>query len=157
MSHPDGNLRTHHRALATAILSAMLLVAAALPVGAAGPPGNNGTVKIHSSDPGEPSPEIKNEPHVGCPFHVHFYFADTDQSGPWKITGQAPSKGLDGTYGWYDTLDGTSYRTDDIFLSAGHYKLSWQGRNDNNLKHKTFWVDGECGEGGGEGGGGANG
>lgn len=149
MSHPSGIFHIRNRAIATAILSAMLLVAAAVPAGAANPPGNNGTVKIHSSDPAEPSPEIKNEPHVSCPFHVHFYFADTGQSGDWSISGHAPTAAADSAAGWYDAGVGTSVKTDDIFLSAGHYKLSWQGRNDKNVKHKTFWVDGECGEGGG--------
>ena len=34
--------------------------------------------------------------------------------------------------------------TDTIGLDPGHYKLYWQGRNDKNVKHKTFWVDGDC-------------
>ncbi len=79
----------------TALLAALMLVAlAAAPAGAAGPPGNNGTVKIHNVGEAEtePSPEIKNEPHVSC-FHVHFFFADTHQSGDWWITGQPPTGG----------------------------------------------------------------
>jgi hypothetical protein len=151
MSHPSGIFRIRNRATVTAILSALLLVAAALPAGAAGPAGNNGTVKIHSSAPGEPSPEIKNEPHVSCPFHVHFFFADTQQSGDWSISGQAPTGDADSAAGSYDTSDGTTFVTPDIFLGPGHYKLSWDGRNDKNQKHKTFWVDAECGGGGGGG------
>ncbi len=38
--------------------------------------------------------------------------------------------------------------TDTIGLAPGHYKLYWQGRNDKNIKHKTFWVDGDCDQGG---------
>jgi hypothetical protein len=132
-----------------AMLSATLLLAATLPAGAASPPGNNGTVKIHSSADGEPSPDVKNEPHVSCPFHVHFFFADTHQAGDWSIVGQAPTPDADTTSDSYDTGDGTSFVTHDVFLGAGHYTLSWQGRNDQNVKHKTFWVDGDCGGGGG--------
>jgi hypothetical protein len=128
-----------------------------VPVGAAGPPGNNGTVKIHDRSTGEePTPEIQNEPHVGC-FHAHFFFADTDQEGDWWIVGQAPTKdnvgwpaGAPTAHDSYDTGDETFYVTADIGLAPGHYKLYWQGRNDKNVKHKTFWVDGDCGGGGGE-------
>lgn len=144
---------TPTRRLISALVAALFLVALAVPVGAAGPPGNNGTVKIHNvGDPEtEPSPEIKNEPHVSC-FHVHFFFADTNQSGSWSITGQPPTGGNTGTSGTYDTGAGTSFVTDAIGLAPGHYTLDWQGRNDKNIKHKTFWVDGGC-EGGGGGGG----
>lgn len=144
-------LNTRLRRTMLAWLAAILLVAAAVPAGAAGPPGNNGTVKIHSGG-GEPSPEIKNEPHVSCPFHAHFFFADTHQAGQWRILAHPPGATDEGTeWADYDTGDGTSFVTDEIFLGAGHYKLYWQGRNDKNVKHKTFWVEGECG---GEGGGG---
>lgn len=143
-------LTTRTRRTLLAWLAAGLLVAAATPVGAVGPPGNNGTVKIHSGAEGfEPSPEIQNEPHVGCPFHVHFFFADTNQAGDWWIVAQPPGANSAGTSGSYDTADSTSLVTGDISLAAGHYTLSWQGRNDRNVKHKTFWVDGECpGDGG---------
>jgi hypothetical protein len=131
-------------------LAATLLVAMAVPVGAAGPNGNNGTVKIHSGAEGtEPSPELQNEPQVGCPFHVHFYFADADQAGDWEIVPQAPGAASSGTNGSYNTGTETSVSTGDIFLEAGHYQLSWEGRNDQNVKHKTFWVEGECGGVGG--------
>ena len=133
-----------------------MLLAAAMPVGAAGPAGNNGTVKIHSGDAfagEEPSPEIQNEPHVSCPFHAHFFFADTNQSGDWWILGHAPTKDNFGTApNSYDTGAGTSFTTDVIELESGHYKLYWQGRNDRNVKHKTFWVDEGCGGEGDEGG-----
>jgi hypothetical protein len=141
-----------------AFTTATLLVAAAVPVVTAGPPGNNGTVKIHSGDAfagEEPSPEIQNEPHVSCPFHAHFFFADAGQTGDWVITGHAPTKDNVGTFGSYVTGADGSYTTAAIELAPGHYKLSWNGRNDKNVKHKTFWVDSGCeGEGGGGGGGG---
>lgn len=160
MSNLSGIFSTRTRRTITATLSALLLVAAALPVGAAGPPGNNGTVKIHSgADNGEPTPEIRNEPHVSCPFHVHFFFADVEQSGEWSIVGQAPTAGNAGTSGSYATTGGT-FVTDAIDdLGPGHYKLSWQGSPTTREKHKTFWVvDGPCGEGGeGDEGGGIQG
>ena len=153
MSHPSPLSHFRSRAIATAMLSAMVLVAAALPTGAAGPPGNNGTVKIHSSGEGEPSPELMNEAHVTCPFHVSFFFADTQQAGDWEIIGQAPTADADSTAGSYNTGDDTTFVTGDLFLNAGHYTLSWQGRSENNVKHKTFWVEGACGGGGGAPGG----
>jgi hypothetical protein len=141
---------TRFRRALVVLAAATLLIAISVPVGAAGPPGNNGTVKIHDRSTGEePSPEIQNEPHVGC-FHAHFFFADTEQSGDWWIVGQAPTKDNVGTNGSYNTGAGTTYVTADIGLAPGHYKLYWQGNNhgvpDKNIKHKTFWVDGDCGE-----------
>ena len=137
---------TRFRRALVVLAAATLLIAISVPVGAAGPPGNNGTVKIHDRSTGEePSPEIQNEPHVGC-FHAHFFFADTDQEGDWWINAHPPTSGGTVESGSYDTADGTTYITDDIGLAPGHYKLYWQGRNDKNVKHKTFWVDGDCGE-----------
>jgi hypothetical protein len=145
-------LNTRTRRTVLAWLAATLLLAAAVPVGAAGPPGNNGTVKIHSGAEGtEPNPDVRNEPHVGCPFHVDFFFADTDQEGDWWIVAQPPGGDSAGANGSYDSGDDTSFVTGDISLEAGHYKLYWDGRNDKNVKHKTFWV--ECAGGGGGGGG----
>jgi hypothetical protein len=110
--------------------------------------GNNGTVKIHDGST-DSEPTIKNEPHV-CTFHLHFFFADAGQTGPWSIDQQPPtgtaSTGLSGAY-----LTGSNgeYQTSEFGLPIGHYTLSWQGRNDQNIKHKTFWVvcDGSEGSG----------
>jgi hypothetical protein len=141
----------HRRGLRVAILAAVMAALVIGPAALAAPPGNNGTVKIHDGS-GEPSPEIKNEPHV-CTFHMHFYFSDADQAGAWWIDQQPPTgrdaSGLSGTY-----LSGPNgeYRTlGEFALPAGHYQLSWQGRNDQNVKHKTFWVTCDDGEGGGGG------
>jgi len=91
---------------------------------------------------------------VTCPFHAHLYFADGGQLGSadspdWWIVSQAPSSGGTGAEGDY-TADGNGeWSTGPIFLDMdGHYKLYWIGRDDKNVKHKTFWVTG-CGEGGG--------
>ena len=99
----------------------------------------------------EPSPEIQNEPHVSC-FHVHFFFADTYQTGNWWIDAHPPTSGGTVWSNTYDTGAETTFVTETIGLAPGHYKLYWQGRNDKNVKHKTFWVNGDC-EGGGGGGG----
>ena len=114
--------------------------------------GNNGTVKVHDGA-SDSEPTIKNEPHV-CTFHLHFFFADAGQTGSWQVdqqapTGKAPS-GLAGTY--LTDLNG-EYQTGVYGLPIGHYQLSWQGRNDQNVKHKTFWVTCDGSEGGGGGGG----
>ena len=44
-----------------------------------------------------------------------------------------------------------SYSTSEYGLPVGHYTLNWDGRDDHNQKHKTFWVT--CDNGGGGGGG----
>src|SRR6476659_9743909 len=75
---------------------------AALAASPNGPPGNNGTVKIHEG-PGEPPPEYPNQPHV-CTFHLHFFFADPAQSGTWEIQKWAPGpKGAVVLSATYDT------------------------------------------------------
>jgi hypothetical protein len=111
-------------------------------------PGNNGTVKVHDS-PGEPSPEIKNQPHVDCPFHFHFFFADAFQSGDWWVVSWSPTG--DGSVvltGSYTTDSNGEYVTPDQQLDAGHYKLYWEGDTvpggNTPIKHKVFWVDTSC-------------
>ena len=110
-----------------------------------GPPGNNGTVKIHEG-PGEPPPEIRNEPHV-CTFHLHFFFADPEQAGTWEIQEWAPGdKGTTVLTGTYDTAGDGEDRDPEAGvheLPDGHYKLFWDGDLDTNKhdKMKVFWVD----------------
>ena len=146
---------TPTRRLISALVAALFLVALAVPVGAAGPPGNNGTVKIHNgtaeNGDSEPTPEIKNEPHVSCPFHIHFFFADQPQSGTWRIDPQAPGAADDGIGETaYSAPDGTLV-VDVDSLAGGHYKLYWSNPDGKTFKHKTFWVDGGCEGGGDEG------
>ncbi len=109
---------------------------------------NNGTVKVHDGAT-DNEPTVKNEPHV-CTFHLHFFFADAGQTGSWSIDQQPPtgtaSAGLAGTYA---TDSNGEYQTQVYGLPIGHYKLSWQGSTDKNLKHKTFWVTCDGSEGGG--------
>lgn len=151
---PAPSARRFRIALVAAVMAALVVGPSAL----AAPPGNNGTVKIHEGA-GEPSPEIKNEPHV-CTFHLHFYFADPFQAGldggaiDWWIDAHPPTAAqpsiLAGTY--LANAGGTD-RTPELGLPIGHYKLYWIGRGEKNVKHKTFWVEcenvpGEIGGGG---------
>lgn len=53
-----------------------------------GPPGNNGTVKIHATA-GDHSEA--NQPHVSCNFYVDFFGFDGGQTGTVTLTGQAPT------------------------------------------------------------------
>jgi hypothetical protein len=119
--------------------------------------GNNGTVKIHDGA-SDDAPVVKNEPHV-CTFHLHFFFADAGQAGDWQIEAHAPTG--DGTVlsGSYLTDANGEDETVEMGLPIGHYKLYWDGRNDHNQKHKTFWVtcDNPPGPIGGGGGGGIGG
>lgn len=137
--------------LGRALILGVVLVSLSSTVVLAGD-GNNGTVKVHDGAT-DSEPVVKNEPHV-CTFHLHFFFADAAQSGDWRIDQQPPtgrdSSGLAGTY---LTDASGEYQTVEYGLPVGHYNLSWQGRNAQNVKHKTFWVtcEGEPGGGGGEG------
>ena len=105
-------------------------------------PGNNGTVKIHDGA-GEPSPEVRNQPHV-CTFHLHFFFADPEQSGTWEIQEWSPGdKGVVAMTGTYDTVgDGEDRQpeTGAYSLPDGHYKLFWDGDAGKHDKMKVFWV-----------------
>jgi len=108
-------------------------------------PGNNGTVKIHEGAT-ETEPIVRNEPHV-CTFHLHFFFADDEQTGTWEIQEWAPGdKGVVVLSGTYDTRgDGEDRQPEQgaYELPDGHYKLFWDGDldTDKHDKHKVFWVD----------------
>jgi hypothetical protein len=101
--------------------------------------GNNGTVKIHDASVAA-DPITKNEPHV-CTFDIQFLFADAGQVGGWWIDQQPPTgRDASGVSGSYTADANGAFQTGAYGLPAGHYQLSWQGRNDQNVKHKTFWV-----------------
>jgi hypothetical protein len=129
------------------VVSACLLVLTAIAVSAslaiAAAPGNNGTVKIHDG-PSEPSPITRDEPHV-CTFHLHFFFADGDQTGVWQIESWPPtgdrSAVLSGTYATDANGQDRQPETGAYGLPDGHYKLSWMGSTDHTWKQKVFWVD----------------
>jgi hypothetical protein len=141
------NLNKKLVAFATTILAILLVSSITLPMVALShnnAPGNNGTVKIHDGGL-EPSPVIKDETHV-CTFHVHFFFADSGQQGSWWIEPWSPGGDKKTTVlsGNYLTDKNGEYRTpaspDAYSLPDGHYKLFWEGRNDQNVKHKVFWI-----------------
>jgi len=129
------------RALGWFMVAALLLLALGAPGSVAAADGNNGTVKVH--DAFEPDPVIKNEPHVDCPFHLHFFFADAGQTGDWWILVWAPGdKGAaTGVSGSYTTDSNGEYVTGELRLPVGHYKLFWEGDPNKQIKHKAFWVD----------------
>jgi hypothetical protein len=102
---------------------------------------NSGTVKIHDGT-GEPAPEIRNEPKVGCPFYLHFFFSDPDHTGTWWIQSWPPT-------GDKTTVATGSYAAggngEDIVgplsLDEGHYRLFWEDDQSNLVKHKAFWTE----------------
>jgi hypothetical protein len=143
----NGTLAAARAVRVSALLAVGLLgmLAIAGPAALAAHPdtaGNNGTVKIHDGA-GEPSPEILNEPQV-CTFHLHFFFADPEQSGTWQIQEWSPGdKGAVVWTGTYDTFgDGEDRQpaTGAISLPDGHYKLFWDGDTSKHDKMKVFWV-----------------
>jgi hypothetical protein len=101
--------------------------------------GNNGTVKVHAG--ATDSERIINEESHVCTFHLHFFFADAGQEGVWQID-QAWPTGSDPAVvsGTYVSGPNGEAQTVEYGLRPGHYDLVWQGRDDQNIKHKTFWV-----------------
>jgi hypothetical protein len=156
-----GIIHLRRRALrlgGAALLVGALTIGSASGVAAAS--GNNGTVKIQEGA-SNAEPITRNEPHV-CTFHMLFLFADAGQSGDWSIDQQSPTGHAESVLsGTYVTDANGQFATPEFGLPAGHYTLNWDGRNDHNQKHKTFWVtcDNPAGPIGGgcpgDGGGGA--
>lgn len=144
MHHPSSGRRT---GLRTALASAAIMLLALAPAAFANDaPGNNGTVKIHDGS-SEAEPVTSNESHVGCDFHLHFMFGDTDQVGTWEIQSWPPTGErtvvLSGTY----DASGDGEDSQGATLASGHYKLFWAGDTDKHAKQKVFWV--ACDDGGG--------
>jgi hypothetical protein len=152
-----GIIHLRHRAFrlgSAALLVGALTIGTVSGVSAAN--GNNGTVKIQEGA-SNAEPITRNEPHV-CTFHMLFLFADAGQEGDWSIDQQAPTGNAESVLsGSYTTDANGEYATAEYGLPIGHYTLNWQGRNDQNVKHKTFWVTCECGGGGGGAGDGGGG
>ena len=144
------------RLMAVLAASTLLAIGAGI-VTAHDAPGNNGTVKIHDGAT-EPSPEVKNQPHV-CTFHLHFFFADAGQAGDWWIESWPPTgdRGtvMAGTYLTNENGEDRQPEEGAYQLPDGHYKLFWEGRNTQNIKHKVFWV--KCAPTTGGAGGGVSG
>lgn len=115
-----------------------------------GPPGNNGTIKVHEDD-GEPTPVVRNQPHVGCSFHLHLFGADPEQAGDWWILAWPPTGDrTEEMRGTYEADMNGEVRVPDTGafveeLEDGHYKLFWDGDTtpggQTPIKHKVFWVE----------------
>src|SRR5204863_2964242 len=103
------------------------------------------TVKIHDGAT-EPSPTVRNQPHV-CTFHLHFFFADAAQTGTWWIQSWPPTGSgttvLAGTYLTNQNGEDRQPEAGAYSLPDGHYKLFWDGDLDTGKhdKMKVFWVE----------------
>src|SRR5580765_5463223 len=142
---PQGRIRNRLATTAMSLVLGFSLVglAAGSTLAQTGPPGANGTVEIHDGGT-EPSPELRNQPHV-CTFHLHFFFADAGQAGAWWIRSWSPTgDGATVLTGTYVTDTNGEHRTPAepgaYSLPDGHYELFWEGRSSSNIKHKVFWV-----------------
>jgi hypothetical protein len=163
-----GSARPYLRlVLVVASLAALLfsLAVATRPTLAQGPPGNNGTVKIHDTIGEEPSPVMRNEPHVGCQFHIHGFNFDPGQDGDWWILEWPPTgDGELAADDWY-LADSNGEFEEPVDLTAyiaahpsdhnqgNHFKLFVEGENGEpndgilettEVKHKVFWVECEA-------------
>jgi hypothetical protein len=117
------------------------------------PPGFNGHIKVHDGDT-EAEPIVRNEPHVGCTFHIHGFDFDVAADGTWNIQSWPPtgdrSVVLSGT--WTSDSDG-NWRTALLSLGSGHYRVNADQTDPaapGGEKHKMFWVDCPPAGGGGE-------
>ncbi len=104
-------------------------------------PGNNGDVKINAA-PGDIYGGPENDPHV-CKFFVSGTNFDSGQQQTWWIEGWDPTYPahpvVKGPFTY--TANSQGYWQSPVYgLPNGHYRLDWNGRNDQNVKHKMFWV-----------------
>jgi LPXTG-motif cell wall-anchored protein len=109
-----------------------------------GPPGNNGTVKVHEGVV-EVTPERQEDSHV-CIFHLHGFNFDGGSTGTWDIAPQAPGGGPGAHGNWGPADSSGEWRTSGATttLADGHYKLSWRQvvpTAPGGDKHKVFWVE----------------
>ena len=155
------------------LLTAMLIagglaipqIAGAATPNPAGPPGNNGTIKV-DTEPFDNAPN--NEPHVKCPFQVDFYGFDkgalfatvafvakkpTLRAGKDQVlltdnvfigedsnAGGGSEAGLDASRTYMLDVTGITPHP----KQGVHVKLTIhaQGSKGNDVKHKVFWVKG---------------
>jgi len=133
---PRTRLRTARTLLGVLLVLAM---AAMIPAVALAGTANNGTVKVHEGI-SESGDSLANDPEV-CTFHLHFFFGDAGQAGSWSIDQANPTGSATGVLtGTYSTNANGEYATVEYGLPIGHYSVTWQGADPQNLKHKTFWV-----------------
>lgn len=125
------------RTLAGVLL--VLVLATLTPAAAFAGTANNGTVKVHEGA-SEITASLADDPQV-CTFHLHFFFGDAGQTGTWSVDQAAPTGTAGGVLaGTYTTNGSGEDQTVEFGLPVGHYSLTWQGADPQNLKHKTFWV-----------------
>ncbi|MDS1271409.1 hypothetical protein RIF23_14000 [Lipingzhangella sp. LS1_29] len=112
-----------------------------------GPPGDNGTVKVHDVD--TPAEDPRNEPRV-CDFYLAGSQFDPGQEIEWQILSWPPTGDRTEVLAGELTLDDDGHgRTEDLGLDDGHYRLIWNFEGQRGAgKHKVFWV--ECDDDGGE-------
>lgn len=128
-----------------------LSIAAGPRAAAEDPPGNNGTVKVHDGD-SEAEPIKRNEPHVGCTFHIHGFNFDASSSGTWNIQSWPPTgdRSVIASGSWGPADGEGDWRTAVMSLPGGdheqgaHYKLNVDQTTPptpGGEKHKVFWVE----------------
>lgn len=107
--------------------------------GQGGPPGDNGTVKVHRSGTSPDKP--CNQPHV-CKFYLAAFQFDAGQEIAWEIKSWPPTGDREVVKSGTLTLDEDGRgHTEDMSLPDGHYKLVWQFAGEHGkAKHKVFWV-----------------
>ncbi|TMF58216.1 MAG: hypothetical protein E6I19_02045, partial [Chloroflexi bacterium] len=89
------------------------------------PPGNNGDIKVHMITTDQS--DHRNQPKPGCTFYIDGFNFDSHSSGQWQIDGQGQTSGSFGHGTWGPSDSGGNWRSGDMTLAEGHYKVSaWQ-------------------------------
>jgi hypothetical protein len=122
--------RTKFLAVATAatFVGALSLLANTA-FAASNPPGNNGTVKIHTVEAGDVELDSveANRPHVGCPYSVSFFGFDEGDIATVTFTAWSPTPGPDLLTDTFDigADDNSGGGSSDGFDGAKTYKLDF--------------------------------
>lgn len=115
-----------------------------------GPPGFNGTIKVHDGTT-ESEPIVANQPHVGCDLHLHGFDFDRSADGSWRIIAWPPT-GDQSTVRWSGTWDTSAetgdWRTElltasnsDMVDGRAHFKVFVdQTGAPGGEKAEVFWV-----------------
>ena len=134
---------TRRALLAAGTVTLALSIALSIAPAFAAGNGNSGSVKIHDVATG--ADETGNEPQV-CVFTIVFFGFDAGVSGAWEINHQPSVAGDPVLVGTFTTAANGEFETQQITLSAGHYKLDWS-LTGGNAKHKSFFVKDSCAPG----------
>src|SRR5438034_8414247 len=110
------------------------------------PPGNNGDIKVHMITTDQS--DHRNQPKPGCTFYIDGFNFDSHSSGQWQIDGQGQTTGRFGNGTWSADGNGGNWRSGDMTLDKGHYKVSaWQTLpNDPSGGDKTKVFKTDCGQ-----------